>query len=163
MCALRVTMVNDAILVNVWIDLLNSYVFRDLDRQNLQWLLDYWSNLFHGVVTTMLPYRVTMVVRSWVSATPLTGSWTWWDWSTTVIWPVCGLLGRVRHAAYGIVDLLSWRPYVALSHNGPYEKNISSCWKIFPRIKGIVHELSNYQFILTILYPVILWFSMSSG
>ena len=36
MCALRVTMVNDAILVNVWIDLLNSYVFRDLDRQNLQ-------------------------------------------------------------------------------------------------------------------------------
>ena len=36
MCAQRVTMVNDAIIYILGIDLLNSYVFRDLDLQNLQ-------------------------------------------------------------------------------------------------------------------------------
>ena len=41
-----------------------------------------------------------------LSATPTTGSWTWWAWSTTVIGPVCGLFGLVRHATDWIVDLL---------------------------------------------------------
>jgi hypothetical protein len=36
MCAQRVTMVNDAIHHILGIDLLNSYVFRDLDLQNWQ-------------------------------------------------------------------------------------------------------------------------------
>jgi len=89
--------------------------------------------------------------------------------SATVTWPFCELLGLVRHADDRFVDLkgflgvlpliLSWRPCVVLSHNGPCEILCHLVGKYSPELK----VLSNYQCILTILSPVILWFSMSSG
>ena len=121
---------------------MNSYVFRDADLQS-------WKGLCHGVVTTMFPCRVPMVVRAWFCPPRsydlfvdlynvvrhaadgivelmglthhghMTCVWSRMGVSAMVLGPVRGL---VRHAADGIVDLNG------LIHHG----HMTCVWSVGP-------------------------------